>query len=194
MSNELILSIDAGTQSIRSALVDLKGNIRCIVKTPIEPYFSEKPGWAEQQPDYYWQKLCETCLAMFSKTTESKENIAGVTISTQRATVVDVDKNGNPLRPAMVWLDSRKADPKGMVPIVVQALSKIINSKLAVEAVRDCEINWIKQNQPEIWEKTYKHLLLSGFFTYKLTGEFIDSCGNIVGYVPFDNKTGKWAA
>ena len=52
-SEELILSIDAGTQSIRAALIDAGGNIIHIVKTPIQPYFSDHPGWAEQHPDYY---------------------------------------------------------------------------------------------------------------------------------------------
>jgi sugar (pentulose or hexulose) kinase len=56
----------------------------------------------------------------------------------------------------------------------------------------ECEANWIRQNQPEIWDKTYKYLFLSGYFTYKLTGEFIDSTGNQVGYVPFDFKTQAW--
>ena len=57
---ELILSIDAGTQSMRAALVDPTGTIHHLIKTPIEPDFSERPGWAEQRPDYYWEMLCRT--------------------------------------------------------------------------------------------------------------------------------------
>ena len=53
-TQDLVLSVDAGTQSIRAALIDVRGNIKAIVKTPIQPYFSEHPGWAEQRPDYYW--------------------------------------------------------------------------------------------------------------------------------------------
>ena len=67
-SDELILSIDAGTQSIRAVLIDLFGNIVEIVKTNIEPYFSEQAGWAEQEPDYYWQKLTETTQSLFKQT------------------------------------------------------------------------------------------------------------------------------
>ena len=73
--SELILAIDAGTQSIRAALVDLSGQIRDLVKTPIEPYFSERPGWAEQQPEYYWQTLCETCRSLFASADHNKDNI-----------------------------------------------------------------------------------------------------------------------
>ena len=56
-SEKMILSIDAGTQSIRAALIDTSGNIVHIVKRQIEPYFSAHPGWAEQDPDYYWKML-----------------------------------------------------------------------------------------------------------------------------------------
>ena len=57
----------------------------------------------------------------------------------------------------------------------------------------ECEANWIRQNQPEIWEKTHKFLFLSGYLTYKLVGEFVDSVGNMVGFVPFDYKRQTWA-
>ncbi len=64
----------------------------------------------------------------------------------------------------------------------------------AVEhTIRDGECNWIRQNQPEIWEKTHKYLLLSGFFSYKLCGEFVESIGSNVAYLPFDFKTQEWA-
>ena len=56
-TGEIILSIDAGTQSIRAALIDTAGNIVHIVKRQIEPYFSAHPGWVEQDPDYYGKTL-----------------------------------------------------------------------------------------------------------------------------------------
>lgn len=191
---ELILSIDAGTQSIRATLVDLKGTIRDLSKTPIEPYFSKHPGWAEQQPEYYWEMLCKTCRALLDKTMEPKSAIQGVTLTTQRGTMINVDNWGNPLRPAIVWLDQRKADAGNIIPSVLKPLLKAMKYfDLANGVIQDCEANWIRQNQPEIWENTHKYLFLSGYFTYKLTGEFMDSSGNMVGYIPFNIKTGQWA-
>ena len=111
-AEELILSIDAGTQSIRATLVDVEGNILDIIKTPIQPYFSENPGWAEQQPDYYWDVLCKTTGQLLQKQEPLKNNIKGVTLTTQRSTMINVDKDGKPLRPAIVWLDQRKADSR----------------------------------------------------------------------------------
>ena len=191
---ELILAIDAGTQSIRAALIDLKGAIRDLVKTPIEPYFSERPGWAEQRPEYYWEMLCKTCRQLLAQSREPKESILCATLTTQRGTMINVDRNGKPLRPAIVWLDQRKADPRNFIPSLFKPFLKALNYlDLAEGVVQDCEANWIKQNQPEIWGKTHKYLFLSGYFTYQLTGEFVDSSGNMVGYIPFNVKTGQWA-
>ncbi|MCX7677693.1 MAG: FGGY-family carbohydrate kinase [Spirochaetes bacterium] len=191
---ECILSIDAGTQSIRAAIIDLHGNIVDIVKTPIEPYFSMKPGWAEQDPNYYWNTLCITTKKLLKKNKVYLQIIKGVTLTTQRATVINLDKNGKPLRPAIVWLDQRKAKVEDFPSGILRVLLKATGMLEAMEqTIRDAECNWIRQNQPEIWEKTHKFLLLSGFFTYKLCGEFIDSVGCTVGYLPFDFKLQQWA-
>ncbi len=193
-SGELILSIDAGTQSIRAGLVDPAGNIHDLVKTVIVPYFSERPGWAEQDPEYYWKMLCQTCLELLAKTRFGKDSIKAVTMACQRSTYVNVDKEGKPLRPAIVWLDQRRADARKIVPSPVWPLLKIAGLADFMEfAVGFCRSNWIRQNQPEIWDKTHKYLFLSGFFTHRLTGEFADSVGNMIGTIPFNSKTHEWA-
>ncbi|OQY00700.1 MAG: carbohydrate kinase [Bacteroidetes bacterium 4572_117] len=193
ISDELILAIDAGTQSIRVVLIDLKGNIVEIVKTTIEPYFSVKAGWAEQEPDYYWEKLAESTQNLFKQTKIDVKRIKSVTLTTQRSTVINLDKAGNPLRPAIVWLDQRRANVGAYPPKIMQAGLKLLGlNESILHAIQNGECNWIKQNQADLWEKTNKYLYLSGFFTYKLTGEYVDSVGNTVGYMPFDYKKHKW--
>ena len=192
--DECVIAIDAGTQSIRAATIDMGGNIVDIVKTPIEPYYSEHPGWAEQDPEYYWKNLCITCKKLMKQLSFHKEAVKGVTLTTLRQTMVNVDREGRPLRPAMVWLDQRKAQVEKWPPLHISLglrVPGILDPVLYV--IRECEANWIRQNQPEIWEKTHKFLLLSGFFTYRLTGEFADSSGNTIGYFPFDYKKHEWA-
>jgi sugar (pentulose or hexulose) kinase len=66
-SDEIILAIDFGTQSVRAVLIDLFGNILQIVKTEIEPYFSINPGMAEQYPEYFRDKMFETLKKLFSE-------------------------------------------------------------------------------------------------------------------------------
>jgi len=193
--NEYILAIDAGTQSIRAIVFNLQGNIVDMVKTPIEPYFSNYPGWAEQNPEYYWKTLCQTSKKLFTKRKIKKDALRGVTLTTQRDTMINLDKKGKPLRPAIVWLDQRRADKSVVkLPFYIKAGLRLVNMLDAVEYfITESEANWIRQYQPEIWEKTYKFVFLSGFFTYRLTDDYVDSTGCQVGFVPFDYKKQSWA-
>jgi sugar (pentulose or hexulose) kinase len=189
-----ILAIDYGTQSVRAFLFDLKGEPVARAKLTVEPYYSTQPGWAEQQPDYFWDRLCEVCQRLWETTDVAKDSIVGVAVTTQRATVLNLDKNGHPLRPAMIWLDRRRAENLLPVGGVWGAAFKALRlEKDIARAQAECEANWLKQNQPEIWENTHKFLFLSGYFNYRLTGQFADSVGSQVGYLPFDSKRHKWA-
>ncbi|HSH53080.1 MAG TPA: FGGY family carbohydrate kinase, partial [Bacteroidales bacterium] len=189
-----IIVIDAGTQSIRAAIIDLKGNICAIERVRIESYFSDHPGFAEQDPEYLWDKLCETTQRLIKNISFATSLIYGLSITTQRGSVVNLDEKGKPLRPAIIWLDQRKAKvgkwPKGLVKKGLQLIN--MYESLA-HAIKDGESNWIRQNQPEIWKKTYKYVFLSAFFNYRFTGKFIDSVGSMVGYMPFDYKKQQWA-
>ncbi len=188
-----VVVVDAGTQSIRAVLFDLKGDIVKIERTEVEPYYSNEPGFAEQNPNYLWDVLAQTCKRLMSSVDVSVDSIKGMSITTQRGTVVNLDRDGNPLRPAILWLDQRKAKvedwPKGFMKFGL----KLVNMhESLVHAIKDGESNWIRQNQPEIWDKTYKYVYLSGFFIHRLTGKFIDSIGSNVGYMPFNYKTQQW--
>ena len=105
-----ILAIDNGTQSIRAMLFDPRGRMVARERVEIEPYVSKRPGWAEQDPEYYWRSLCEACGRLFDSTPVSRNAIAGVGLTTQRATMINLDANGHPLRPAIVWLDQRRTE------------------------------------------------------------------------------------
>ena len=191
---DMILVFDAGTQSIRAALIDPQGVIRHMVKTPIEPYFSRQPGWAEQEPAYYWENLAATARKLLRSDGVDSDRIVGVTLTSQRNTMVNLDKNGAPLRPAILWLDQRKAEMKNHLSPLLTGVLKTVNQYSIVDkAIRECKSNWLIQNQPEIWEKTHKFLFLSGFWIHRLTGEYRDSVGSQVGYVPFDYKRHCWA-
>ncbi len=188
-----VISIDAGTQSIRVSLIDLNGKIVQLEKTEIEPYFSIKPGYAEQNAEYFWERLTFTTKSFTKNLKVSEDQIKGISVTTQRGTVVNLDKDGKPLRPAIIWLDQRKSKlekfPRGFLKKGLLLLN-LYGS--ITHAIKDGEANWIRQNEPEIWDKTHKYLFLSGYFNYKLTGEYKDSTGNIVGYVPFNYKKQRW--
>ena len=189
-----LLAIDNGTQSVRALLFDLAGNLVGKGKVELEPYYSEHPGWAEQDPEYYWQSLGEACRQLWARVDIDRSQIAGVSLTTQRGTLINVDEAGQPLRPAILWLDQRRAEVAGNIKGPWGWLFKLIREEETIDYFRSqAEANWITQQQPEIWARTQKFLLLSGFLTHRLCGRFADSVGSCVAYLPFDYKRLCWA-
>ncbi len=194
MSQEYVLSIDNGTQSVRALLFDSKGQLQAKGKVEIEPYFSAHPGWAEQDPEYYWKSLGEACDKLWASTDILPSQVAGVGLTTQRGTVINLDAQGNPLRPAIIWLDQRQAEVRRPIRGLWGALFKLLGLSDVVKGFQTkAQAAWLEQNQKSIWDKTEKFLLLSGYLTYRLTGQFKDSIGCTVGYLPFDYKQHRWA-
>jgi len=188
-----ILSLDCGTQSVRAILFDSQGNIVGKEKVEFEPYFSKQPGWAEQEPHVFWDSCCAACQTLKTRQPEDWEHIQGVAVTTQRDTTIIVDKQGKTLRPAIIWLDQRMAQCREPLPFYDNVLFKTIGMTKTVEILRrQTKTNWIIENEPELWEQTYKVLLLSGFFIYQLTGKFVDSVASQIGHIPFDYKRQCW--
>lgn len=198
---DLILAIDTGTQSTRAMLFDPGGNLLAKARVPIEPYFSTAPGLAEQHPEYFWQALCQACQGLWAIiATEkqaglSKERIAGVALTTQRSTMINLDEENKPLRPAIVWLDQRRTEglpPLGGLWGLAFRLSGMSRTVAYLQA--EAEANWIYRHQPDLWKQTHKYIYLSGYLTYRLTDRLVDSIGCQVGYMPFDYKKLRWAS
>ncbi|MBN1937538.1 MAG: FGGY-family carbohydrate kinase [Anaerolineae bacterium] len=188
-----ILAIDQGTQSVRAMIFDLKGNLVTKSQVQLVPYASPQPGLAEQDPEYYWQKLGEACQQLWQETEVPKEAIAGVALTTMRNTVVNVDRDGKPLRPAIVWLDQRRAEGVKPVGGLWGLAFKLIGMTETVAYLQaGAQANWIALHQPRLWDQTHKFLFMSGYLTYRLVGQFVDSVSSQVGFVPFDYKKLAW--
>ena len=191
---KVILTIDCGTQSLRVLVFSPEGELLEKVKSEYEPYFSLKPGWAEQDPEIFWNSLCKACNSIRAKNPFLFSKIAGVGITAQRDSMINVDGKGRPLRPAIIWLDQRKAQrvyyPKGLMKLIYLIVGM---DETITKAQVHGKCNWIKQNQPLIWQKTYKYLQVSGFLNFMLTGIFTDSTASQIGHIPFDYKKQGWS-
>ncbi len=118
-----------------------------------------------------------------------------MTLTTQRSTMINLDQGGKPLRQAITWMDQRRTS--GLKPVggVWGLLFRFAGMTGTVSYLQaEAEGNWIQKHQPENWSKTHKYLLLSGFLTFRLTGEYRDSIGCQVAYLPFDYKNKKWSS
>lgn len=195
MNGEYLLAVDVGTQSVRALVFDPGGQIRAATREPLDPpYVSEEPGWAEQDPEVYWQAVARACRRLWQAGVQP-ESLAGMALTTQRGTVVNVDGQGRPLRPAILWLDQRRSEGLPRIRGVWGLLFTLAGAAGTVAYLQaEAEANWIRRHQPQIWRETKKYLLLSGYLTYRLTGRFVDSVGSQVGYIPFDFRRQTWAS
>ena len=124
---KLILTIDFGTQSERTSLINKKGEIVAIVKTKYEPaYVSEHQGYAEQDPDYYFEILKNSLVQLTSEHKDKLQNIIGATITTFRDSSVQLDKDLKPLRKCILWLDQRNAKASEKLPLLHEILFTLI--------------------------------------------------------------------
>ena len=195
--NEHVLVIDHGTQSVRAMLFDVHGNLTAKSRVPVR-YESPKPGWSEADPDALWSCVAEACRKLLSGQAEGTRvptgAIKGVALTTQRGTIVNVDADGRPLRPAIIWMDQRRTE--GLPPLggMWGALFRLSGMRGTIASFQaEAEANWIARNEPEVWARTRYYLLLSGVLSHRLTGRFVDSIGAQVGYLPFDFKHLEWA-
>jgi sugar (pentulose or hexulose) kinase len=194
MLEPLVLTVDLGTQSVRAMLTDRTGGILHKVQHKFEiPYHSKSPGWAEQKPEVYWDAVCGITTRLKTEAEDVWGDIIAVTVTTIRDTCLCVDRDGKPLRDAILWLDKRECVPVKPVPLKNMLLFSMIGMKDTVELQRKVSAcNWIIANEPGIWAKTDKFIMISGWLTFMLTGKLVDSVGNMIGHIPFNSKTRTW--
>ena len=188
-----VISIDCGTQSVRALLFDQHGHLKYKVKKEFEPYFSKKPGFAEQEPDLYFEKIIECLKELVEKAGDEAINAQGICMSVLRDTGVFLDEAYDVVRPSILWLDQRVAECSKPLKLKDRAIFKAVRMERAIQITRKLsKVNWIRENEPENWVKTKHYVLLPGYLQYKLTGVLVDSVANQIGHVPFNYKTQNW--
>lgn len=170
-----------------------QGDLVAKSQVPIEAYYSRQPGWAEQQCDYFWTQLCLACQQLWEQNPNIKQQLAAVSITTQRATIVCLDKNMKPVRPAIIWLDRRETKQYKKPPAWLRLVGLVYGGATIRRFQQKAECNWLAVDEPDNWAATAHYLLLSGYLSWRLTGNLVDAIPSQVGYLPFDFKRQDWA-
>jgi sugar (pentulose or hexulose) kinase len=194
MKNEYALTLDFGTQSVRAMIFDDKGNSLGLSKVQYhQPYFSSKPGYAEQDPNYYLDCMYRATNNIVKAHPELISGIVGCTITTFRDSAVLLDNSFKVIRPSILWLDQRQAACPKPYPFLKKCILNLVGMSETVKLNRARTMsNWIQENEPENWEKTAHYWALSTFFIYKLTKKTVDTASSYTGHYPINMKKGKW--
>ena len=194
-TGELILAIDVGTQSVRALVFDPRGAVAGSARRSRSSRTSRRsPAGPSRTRSSTGGRSATRAGLVGRRDRHDGTPSPALTLTTQRATVVVTDADGRPLRPAIVWLDQRQTpglpEIGGLPGLAFTALG-VRDTVAAFQA--DCEANWIRANEPEVWAAIRHYLFLSGYLVHRLTGRFVDSVASQVGYVPFDYKRFRWA-
>lgn len=170
----LLLGIDLGTSSIKVSVVD-SSTRKCLASAQFPEaevdITSLQPGWAEQSPDLWWEHVKQAILKCNATQSYDPKDIGAIGIAYQMHGLVLVDKEQHVLRNSIIWCDSRAIEigEKAFGEIgEKQCLSHLLNSPGNFTASK---LAWVKQNEPEIYERIDKVMLPGDFIAMKLTGE-----------------------
>jgi xylulokinase len=168
------LGLDIGSSSIKAALVDITtGKSIGVVQEPEMEMgmLAIKNGWAEQQPDDWWQHVCTAISKLKSSHNIIDSQIKGIGISYQMHGLVLVDKEGNPLRPSIIWCDSRAVEVGNRAFEELgedQCNTHLLNSPGNFTASK---LKWVKDNEPETYDKIHKFMLPGDYIAFKFSNE-----------------------
>ena len=189
---EYLLGIDIGTSACKAAVFDLEGNVKATASGDYPVYYPH-PGWAEQNPEDWYQGVCNALKKIWEAGVVRPEEIEGIGIDGQSWSAVALGKDGRSLTNTPIWMDTRS-----------QSICSKLNEKIGAERIFQLSGNWLRptyttskvlwyrENVPEVFDKTAKILQSNGYIGYRLTGEITEDVCTAYGWHCFNMRTGKW--
>lgn len=187
----LYIGIDLGTSAVKLLLMEGNGKI---LKTVNREYPLEfpKPGWSQQNPDDWFKKTIDGLKELLTDCDKSK--VAGMSFGGQMHGLVLLDKNDKVIRPAILWNDGRTVKENDYLNEVItrEVLSKY-TANISFTGFTASKIMWIKNNEPDNFEKISKIMLPKDYLAYKLSGVHCTDVSDASGTLFFDVKNRCWS-
>ena len=177
-----LLGYDIGSSSVKASLVAAEsGKVVASAFYPKQeaPIISRRQGWAEQQPDSWWEYLMQSTHDVMSRSAVPASDIAAIGISYQMHGLVCVDKSMEVLRPAIIWCDSRGV-PYGQRAFGEiggkRCLSHLLNSPGNFTASK---LAWVRDNEPQLFERIHKIMLPGDYIAMRMTGNCLTTISGL---------------
>jgi sugar (pentulose or hexulose) kinase len=177
-NNKYLMSVDLGTSTLKVAVFDLMGNI--VAYSSMEyPLIYKGESYVENDLEKYWESITILIKKVIEEFNKRSSNILAISLSSQGETIVPVDENIKPLKNAIVWLDGRSY--REAVEISNEfnedELFEITGLPASDPSWPASRIKWLQKNEPEVFEKAYKFVLLEDYISFRFTGKvFGESC------------------
>lgn len=187
-----LLGIDIGTSACKIAVFDRHGQVMSAASGDYEVYYPQE-GWAEQDPEEWWEAVCRAVRESLKKGDIEPEEIAGVGIDGQSWSAVAVGASGRALTNTPIWMDVRAADICDEMNEKIGADNIFHMSGNSLQpSYTTAKILWYKRNKPEVYAQTVKILQSNSYIAYKLTGQLTQDLSQGYGLHCFDMHKGTW--
>jgi xylulokinase len=188
------LGIDLGSSSIKASLLEVESG-KCVGSATVPEHEMEiiapKPGWAEQRPGTWWDYTCLAIGKAIKAGRISGKEISAIGIAYQMHGLVAVDKNLQPVRPAIIWCDSRAVETGNRLLQMAgqkKCLSQLLNSP---GNFTFSKLVWVKENEPEVFKKIHRIMLPGDYIAMKLTGEAKTTASGLSEGIIWDFRDNK---
>jgi xylulokinase len=190
-----VIGIDVGTSGTRALLVDAAGKVLGSTVRDHMPFHSPQPGWAEQDPEDWWEAAVHAIPALLQATSTAAEEITAVGLSGQMHGAVLLDAADRVLRPALIWCDQRSAAEAGWLTEQLGAERLIqLTSNPALTNFTLTKLLWVRNHEPEVWQNFHSFLLPKDYVRFRLTGEKAMDVADASGTLLLDVAHRRWSA
>ena len=189
------LGIDVGTGGTRALLVDDKGKVRHAFTAPHEDMRMERPLWAEQRPENWWEAAQKAIRGVLAAAGVSGKDVRGIGLSGQMHGLVLLDSADSVIRPALIWCDQRSQEQ-------VDAINASVGKQAVLDSIANPVLTgftlpkllWVRDNEPQLFARVRKILLPKDYLRFKLTGEYASDVSDASGTALFDVVRRNWAS
>ncbi len=187
------IGIDSSTTATKALLLTETGEVVGVASSTYD-YETPKPLWSEQRPELWWTATAASIRQLLADTGVAPTAVSGIGLTGQMHGLVLLGKNGDVLRPALLWNDQRTgAECDEMRALIGKQRLIDITGNDALTGFTAPKILWVKNNEPEIYGRIAHILLPKDYVRYKLTGEFATDKAGGAGTQLFDVRQRDWS-
>ncbi|MGB9662010.1 MAG: FGGY-family carbohydrate kinase [Moorellaceae bacterium] len=183
-----VLGIDVGTQGVKVGLFTAQGNCVATGRAEYETFYPQ-PGWAEQDANDWWKATKQAVKACLDS--NPNLSIEGICLCATSSTVVCVDREGTPLAPAIMWMDTRAVQEAQQVTQTNHPVLRYSGGEVSPEWMLPKTL-WIKKNNPQLYRRSYKIVEQLDWLNYLLTGKWVASQCNATCKWNYSSMDGGW--
>jgi xylulokinase len=191
--DKLLLGLDVGTTGTKAALFTLDGRLQAVGQSEYGIQHKHA-GWAEQDPEDWWRAACMAVRQALAEVPEARERVAGVAISSQAPTMLPLNRDGRPLRPALIWMDRRaEAEAVKLQEQLGERTIERVSGNRADPFYVAPKLLWFRTHEPDRFAETHMFVQANGYIGYRLTRKYAMDNAHASLLQLLDWQTGQWS-